>query len=116
MTIDITAIAQAIIALVSAVLTAFVIPWIRKKLDADKMAELLMWVNIGVEAAEQLYDSTMTTQKKQYVLSFLDSKGLKFTAAEVDAAIEAAVIKLHNELAAPLLIGEPVPEVVTDNG
>lgn len=110
--IDITAIAQAIIALVSALLTVFVIPWIRKKVGAAKMEEFLRWVEIGVKAAEQLYDRTMTVEKKQYVIAFLNSKGVKFTAAEVDAAIEAAVIKLHNELIAPFFIGEQAPEVV----
>lgn len=113
--IDITAIAQAIIALVSALLTVFVIPWIRKKVGAAKMDEFLDWVDIAVRAAEQLYDSTMTIEKKQYVIAFLNSKGVKFTAAEVDAAIEAAVIKLHYELTAPVLIGDPSPEAVSSD-
>ena len=116
MTIDITAILQAIITLITLLLTAFVIPWLRTKIGEAKMAEFLKWVEIGVKAAEQLYDSTMTVEKKQYVLSFLNSKGVTYTAAEVDAAIEAAVIKLHNELITPVLIGEPEPEAVSSDG
>lgn len=111
--IDITAILQAIITLVTLVITAFVIPWIKKKIGAENMTEFLKWVDIGVRAAEQLYDSTMTIEKKQYVLSFLNSKGVKYTAAEVDAAIEAAVIKLHNELISPFFVGEVPSEAVS---
>ena len=110
--LDITAILQALITLVALLISAFVIPWLRKKIGAEKMSEFLKWVDIAVRAAEQLYDSTMTVEKKQYVLSFLDSKGVKFTVAEVDAAIEAAVIKLHNELISPFLISDPTPEAV----
>ena len=110
--LDITAILQALITLVALLISAFVIPWLRKKIGAEKMSEFLKWVDIAVRAAEQLYDSAMTVEKKQYVLSFLDSKGVKFTAAEVDAAIEAAVIKLHNELISPFLVSDPTPEAV----
>ena len=110
--LDITAILQALITLVALLISAFVIPWLRKKIGAEKMSEFLKWVDIAVRAAEQLYDSTMTVEKKQYVLSFLHSKGVKFTAAEVDAAIEASVIKLHNELISPFLISDPTPEAV----
>ena len=111
--LDITAILQALITLVALLISAFVIPWLRKKIGAEKMSEFLKWVDIAVRAAEQLYDSAMTVEKKQYVLSFLDSKGVKFTAAEVDAAIEAAVIKLHNELISPFLVSDPTPEAVS---
>ena len=39
--IDLTPIMEAIIALVAAVITAFVIPWLKGKIDADKLEKLL---------------------------------------------------------------------------
>ena len=95
---NITAIIEAVIALVVALISAFVIPWIKKKVGAENMTDFLRWVEIGVAAAEQLYTSVATQEKKQYVIDFLNEKGVTYNELEVDAAIEAAVIKLHNQL------------------
>lgn len=95
--IDYTEIIQAMIALVSVLITAFVIPLLKKKLSAEKLDELKKWVGIAVNAAEQLYGSKTGQQKKEYVLSFLFEKGIVFDAAEVAAMLEAEVYKLkHN--------------------
>ena len=55
MTIDLTSIANAVIALIAAIITAFVIPWIRSKTTAAQFEKIKMWVTVAVEAAEQLY-------------------------------------------------------------
>ena len=47
---------------------------------------------------DRLYESTDGDGKKAYVVSFLASKGFKVDTEELDNAIEAAVLKLHNEL------------------
>jgi len=96
--INITPIAEAVVALVAVLISAFVIPWIKKKIGAEDMAEFLSWVDIAVAAAEQLFESTDGAAKKKYVTVFLESKGFKLDTQEVDNAIEAAVIRLHNEL------------------
>lgn len=95
---NITGIIEAVIALVVALVSAFVIPWIKKKVGAENMSDFLRWVEIGVAAAEQLFTSAATQEKKQYVIAFLNEKGVSYNELEVDAAIEAAVIKLHNQL------------------
>lgn len=96
--INITPIAEALIALLAALVTAFVLPWIKKKIGAENMSEFLAWVDIAVAAAEQLFDSTDGAAKKQYVAVFLESMGFKLDAQALDNAIEAAVIRLHNDL------------------
>ena len=53
--IDLTPIAQALVALTAALISVVVVPWLRVKFDAEEMAEFLRWVEIGVAAAEQLY-------------------------------------------------------------
>ena len=60
MTIDLTSIANAVIALIAAIITAFVIPWIRSKTTAAQFEKIKMWVTVAVEAAEQLYISQPT--------------------------------------------------------
>ena len=98
---NITGIIEAVIALIVALVSAFVIPWIKKKVGAENMSDFLRWVEIGVAAAEQLFVSTATQEKKQYVIAFLSEKGITYNELEVDAAIEAAVIKLHSQLYGP---------------
>ena len=45
---DLTPIINALIALTAALITAFVIPWLRRNTDARDREELLKWVEIAV--------------------------------------------------------------------
>lgn len=92
---DITEIIEIIITIASLLITTFLVPLLRKRLSAEKLEELRLWVSIAVSAAEQLYGSKTGQQKKEYVLSFLLDKGIVFDAAEVAALIEAEVNKLQ---------------------
>ncbi|MBQ7861671.1 MAG: holin [Clostridia bacterium] len=92
--IDYTALIQAIITLVSLIITGFLIPLLRKKLSNEKLDELKKWVRIAVSAAEQLYGSKTGQQKKEFVVAFLLSKGIVFDVDEVNALIESEVYKL----------------------
>ena len=65
--IDLTPIMEAIIALVVAVITAFVIPWLKGKIDADKLEQIKLWVTVAVEAAEQLYNGTGTRRREKSI-------------------------------------------------
>lgn len=97
---DLTPIINAFIALVAALITAFVIPWIKRNTSAKDREEFLKWVEIAVAAAEQLFYSTQGKEKKKYVVQFLEEKGFAFSEEEVDAAIEGAVLRLHRDLEA----------------
>ena len=94
MNFDITDILECIIALIGALVSAFLIPYLKAHLSEDKRAKLTFWLKIAVEAAEQLYGSKTGQQKKEYVVSFLLSKGLVFDIDEVTALIESEVYKL----------------------
>lgn len=95
---DYTQIISAVLALISALVSAFLIPWIKTKIDADKLRIVRAYVEIGVKAAEQLYTAAEGDKKKAYVISFLAGKGIKFDVETVDKLIEAAVLQLHHEL------------------
>lgn len=93
--IDLTPIMEAIIALVVAVITAFVIPWLKGKIDADKLEQIKLWVTVAVEAAEQLYNGTgRGEEKKAYVVKFLQEKGFTLDPDSLDKLIEATVFNL----------------------
>ena len=97
---DLTPVINAVIALIAALITAFVIPWVKRNTTAKDREELLKWVEIAVAAAEQLFHTTQGKEKKTYVVQFLQEQGFTFSEAEIDAAIEGAVLKLHRELGA----------------
>jgi len=97
---DLTPIINAFVALIAALISAFLIPWIKRQTSAKDREEMLKWVEIAVAAAEQLFDSTQGEAKKKAVVAFLEEKGFVFTESEIDSAIEAAVLKLHRQLGA----------------
>ena len=97
---DLTPVINAVIALISALITAFVIPWVKRNTTAKDREEFLKWVEIAVAAAEQLFHTTQGKEKKTYVVQFLQEQGVTFSEAEIDAAIEGAVLKLHRDLEA----------------
>ena len=95
---DLTEIVNAVIALVAAVLTVFVVPMLKKRCQSHSVEQLLVWVDIGVAAAEQLFECSQGQEKKQYVLDFLARQGYDLDSAQVANAVEAAVLKLHASL------------------
>ena len=93
---DITPVVNGIIALIAAVVTAFVIPWIKSKTTATQREEINAWVRIAVTAAEQIYSGVgKGKEKKKYVLDFLAEKNLKIDEESVDLMIESAVKNMN---------------------
>ena len=95
--IDLTPIYNAIIALAAACVSAFVIPWLKRKTDEQEREELLRWVEIAVAAAQQLYHQAEGSKRLAYALEFLEEKGFTIDDTVVDT-VEAAVLKLHEEM------------------
>ena len=95
---DYRQIIAAVIALISALVSAFLIPWSKTKIDADKLQTIAAYVDSGVKAGEQLYTATDGAAKKAYVVNFLAEKGIQFDVETIDKMIEAAVRQLHHEL------------------
>lgn len=98
---DITIIIEIAVTVISAVLTGFLIPFVRSRLTAEKKERLEFWLSVAVKAAEQLFRNTEKAgaKKKDYVLGFLLSKGLVFDVDEVTALIESEVYKLKESTA-----------------
>ena len=94
---DITTIIEAAAALVAAVITAVVIPYIKSRTTAQQQAEINAWVKIAVTAAEQIYrGSGRGEEKKEYVINWLREHGMTVDESKLDALIEAAVYDLNN--------------------
>lgn len=101
---DYTEIIKMAIGLVLAVITAVIIPTLKRYLEERVGKETLekwnQYVKIAVAAAEQIFDISQGAEKKQYVVDWLHERGIVFDEAAVDSMIEAAVNELHNALKA----------------
>ena len=98
MNIDLTQIILAIITLIGGIITSFVIPFLKKKLTGQQMNNLQAAAKVAVYAAEQLFTPEKWAEKKKYVQDILRSQGYDIDTTKVDAAIEAEVLALHNQL------------------
>jgi len=97
--IDLTPIVNALIAVVAAAATAFLIPWIRSKTTEQQRKDIAAWVKIAVAAAEQIYSGQgRGAEKKAYVIDFLNKNNLKIDTEAIDAMIEAAVQQLNSSV------------------
>lgn len=95
---DYTMLFEGILTVLFALVIMYVIPWIKSKLTAEELADIIKWVKIAVEAAEMIFkESGMGEKKKEYVKDFLESHGIKYDAEQIDALIESAVLKLKKE-------------------
>lgn len=96
---NITPVMEAAVMLLLAILTYVLVPMIRAKLNADQLATIRMWVQIAVNAAEQIYTgSGKGREKKEYVVAFLESKGFKLDMDSLDKMIESSVLELKNAI------------------
>ena len=96
---DITPIIEAVAALIAALITAFLVPYIKSKTTAEQQKEINAWVKIAVAAAEQIFaGSGRGEEKKEYVVQWLKDRGITVDAEKIDAMIEAAVYELNQGL------------------
>lgn len=94
---DITSIMEAVAALAMAIITTFVVPYIKSKTTLEQQSQLNEWVRIAVTAAEQVYEGPgQGDRKKAYVLTWLAGHGIAVDEDKLDAMIEAAVYELTN--------------------
>ncbi len=98
---DITPIINAVIALLGAIIVAWIIPLIKQKVSGDKYKKLQTWIQTFVLAAEQLYGAGNGRAKLEYVGNMLRAKGIEVDIDDVEdeirAMIEAAVRELGDK-------------------
>ena len=85
----------AIIGLLTAVVTAFLVPYINAKLKNEKYKATATKIYEFVKGAEQIFGAKTGEQKKEYVVKMLKLTGVDITE-EIETIIEAAVYSLQN--------------------
>lgn len=109
---DITSIFTGIIMIITGVLSYFVIPLLKTKLNAEQMATLTATVRAGVYAAEQLYKASGKGKEKfQYVLDFLKEKGYTIDENELNSEIKNLIEATVKELSIQKTAAETAPAV-----
>ena len=95
---DYTLLFEGVLTILFALVTMYVIPWIKTKVSAEELSEIIKWVKIAVQAAEMIYkESGMGEEKKAYVKTFLEDKGIKYDERQIDSMIESAVLELKKQ-------------------
>lgn len=85
--IDLTPIFQAIIALLAALVTYKLIPWIRSKTTQSQQEMMRAMVKTFVFAAEQIYGAGKGKEKLEYVKGALQEAGFDVNLDEIEAAV-----------------------------
>ena len=92
MSIDLTPILQAIIALLASLVTLKLIPWIQARTTAQQQEMLRAAVSVAVYAAEQIYGAAAGKEKLMYVKGQLAKKGYHVDIDEIEAAVRDLTI------------------------
>ena len=92
MVIDWTRIILAVIALLSAVITGFLVPYLKQKMTNEQMANIEKWLKIFCSDAEIIFERG--PEKKAWVLEQMNKIGIKISAEQLDAYLEAVVKEL----------------------
>lgn len=92
----------ASISIFSAIITGFVIPFIKEKIGTEKLAKYEYWASLAVKAAEMMWtESGCGTDKKQYVVDFLNNMFNKnkvvITEQQIEILVESAVKQMKLE-------------------
>lgn len=92
---DITEIILGAITIITALITVFLIPYLKTKLDEAKRKRIKEYVDVAVKAAEQLFPSIdgekMGKEKLNYVANLLETKGITFDVNNVTDSIRAMI-------------------------
>lgn len=108
--INLTPVLQAIIMLLSALITYRLIPWIKARTTTERQAQLRAAVRVAVYAAEQIFGAGGGAEKMDFACKWLREQGYEIDSREV----EAAVMELLNSIDAPVIVEQP-PDVTEDD-
>lgn len=86
--IDLTGLCNAVIALLGALVTYRLVPWLKARTTAQQQEMLQAGIRTAVYAAEQLYKTDVIADRLDYALKWLGSHGYSVDRAQVEAAVK----------------------------
>jgi len=97
MNFDLTPIFQGIIALLAALITYKLIPWIKSKATEQQYENLKTAAKIAVYAAEQMFPYGDNNEKLEYAVHQLSDAGFSVDFDALRTAVEQAVYEMKGE-------------------
>lgn len=92
----------ALIPILGAIITGFIIPLIQEKIGNEKLAKYKEWTTLAVRSAEMIFNEKgMGEQKKEYVVNFLNEifnkNKIVITPEQIEILVESAVKQMKLE-------------------
>ncbi len=89
-----------LIPLIGAIITGYIIPYIKTKISSAKLDEASKWITKAAEAAEMLFNAPKSgEEKREYVIAFIDkmfnSKKEFITEEQIRVLLEAALKQMN---------------------
>lgn len=86
---------MALIPVAGAIITGFIIPYIKTKVSSARLDEISQWITKAMDAAEVLFDTPKSgEEKREYVIDFIDklfnSKKEVITKDQIRVLLESA--------------------------
>lgn len=87
---------RIVITIIGLLFTYVIVPYIKNKIDQDKLNKLQQYIEYAVRYAEQLYTESQNKEKKEYVYNYILHKaneiGLhNLTEEDLDIMVEGVV-------------------------
>ena len=95
-------IVSGVITVVFALISAYVIPWLKTKISKDQIETLNYYLELAVKCANQIYTEAQWQEKKQYVTNYIvdvinNKLSLTLTEQDIDTLIEGMVNHVKKE-------------------
>ena len=92
----------SLIPVLGAIITYFVVPYLRTKISNEKLIQYEEWASMAVKAAEMLWqESNKGEDKKEFVVKYLNKmfneKKVVITEEQLNVLIEAAVHEINKD-------------------
>lgn len=91
----------AIITIAVTLITGYLIPWLKSKINQTQLEKIDYYVRLAVRCADQIYTAEQWAQKKEYVTKYITDVcnktfNLTLTETDIDVLIEGAVNDLRH--------------------
>ena len=87
---------KVFVALLGAVVTYYVIPYIKAKTTKEQREDAVFWTKLAVQIAEEIYkEKGQGMLKKETVIDFLNKNGIKMSIEQMDFLIDAIVTEFN---------------------
>ena len=93
--IDLTPIMQAVISLAAALITMYLIPWIKAKTTEQEQMKIRAAIQIAVYGAEKMYGAGQGPEKFRYAQEWLRSQGFDLDIGTLKMQIDAAIKEME---------------------